>query len=274
MRLPLCVAGPLWFLLALLGLVGFSVPLGPFTLILLHPCPCALMSTPTDQWYSWTDGTDGKGTLRFVGTTILPALREQGFEVCSQRALRSTLEAGLEPIPEATTRGHQNATSCSFEYFLNLLWQPILKHIESLSKDPETEWTESLGKNQAAILSEMSGVVLGADETLDMDQWVEFIQETFFRMIKVKVPGPLILKVVSQVAPLSLDLTRANAMHLLRSSLCSKLIGHSLAAQVNRLVLAEIAQVLVELLAEQDLNLGVRRDLVASLQDPGFPGVT
>ena len=38
-----------------------------------------------------------------------------------------------------------------------------------------------------------------------------------------------------------------------------------MASQMNRLILAEIADVRVQLLSEQDLNLKIRQDCVASL---------
>ena len=47
--------------------------------------------------------------------------------------------------------------------------------------------------NQAAIVSDMQGLVSGAEETLDMDQWVEFIQKTLQRLLSVHVPTRLIM---------------------------------------------------------------------------------
>ena len=107
---------------------------------------------------------------------------------------------------------------CSFDYFLNLLWDPILKHIEALSRDEDPQWTQSLGLNQASILSEMHGIVPGADVALDMDHWVEFIQRTLGKLLKVHVPTRLVMQVVAPIVPLSLEPTPANAIHLLRFS--------------------------------------------------------
>ena len=58
------------------------------------------------------------------------------------------------------------------------------------------------------------------------------------------------MKVVSSVVPWRLDPTPANAMHLLRFSLCCRLVGPAMAAQANRLILAEISDVPVHLFSE------------------------
>ena len=113
----------------------------------------------------------------------------------------------------------------------------------------------------------MSGVVMGPDQVLDMDSWVELIQETLVRLLKVRVPARLILKVVSSVVPWRLDPTPANAMHLLRSSLCCRLVGPAMAAQANRLILAEISDVPVHLFSEADLSLKVQENLISVLEE-------
>ena len=63
------------------------------------------------------------------------------------------------------------------------------------------------------------------------DEWVEFLQETPCRLLGVDVLYRLIILVVSLVAPLGLATTPANAMYLLRSSLCGKLVGLALVAR-------------------------------------------
>ena len=80
-----------------------------------------------------------------------------------------------------------------------------------------------------------------------MDPWVEFVQSTLARLLKVHVPTRLITQVVAPIVPVTLEPTPANAMHLLRSSLCAKLVGHALAAQANKMILAEISEVPVKL---------------------------
>ena len=234
--------------------------------------PVALMKTPTDRWMGYLEAAAAEhhehGDIvlyKFMETTIWRDLQKEGFAVPSRRNLLHTLTAGLEPLPFVLF-GNHNCQVCSFEHVLNVLWQPIMEYIEALSREAAPEWTKSLGLNQAAILSEMHGLVSSADEVLDMDQWVEFIQKTLLRLLKVHVPTRLINQVVLPIVPLSMQSTPANALHLLRSALCVKLVGPALAAQANRMILAEISEVPVKLIPEQEINLEIRKDLVASLE--------
>ena len=48
--------------------------------------------------------------------------------------------------------------------------------------------------------------------------------------------------------------------------MCGKLVGPALAAQASMLILSEIAEVPVRRIPEQDLNLQIREDLIASLE--------
>ena len=196
---------------------------------------------------------------------ILPALLEEGFAVPSRRDLERALTSGLEPLQKEMV-GRNQCRLCSFHHLLNLLWQPIIDYIEALSQDAAPDWTQSLGLNQAAIVSEMQGLFPGAEESMDMDQWVELIQKTLQRLLSVHVPTRLIMQVLSPMVPLSLQPTPATALHLLRSQLCGKLVGPALAAQASRLILSEIAEVPVRLIPEQDLNLQIRENLIASLE--------
>ena len=74
------------------------------------------------------------------------------------------------------------------------------------------------------------------------------------------VPTKFGMTLVGSVVPQSLETTPSNALHLLRSSLCAKLVGPALAAQVNRMILAEISELPVVLIPEEALNLDVRND--------------
>ena len=214
----------------------------------------------------------GLQTVKFVEREILPEMVKDGFHVPTRRSTQSTLEAGLEPLPVVVNeKMGKEVRMCSFVYFLNLLWQSVLDYIESIMRDSAPEWTESLGKNHSGILSEMQGVLPGADDTLPIADWVELVRNTLSRLVSIDVPARLILKVVSPIVPLSLACTPANAMHILRSSCCSKMVGPALAAQVNRMILAEIADVPVKLYSESELNLKVKRDLVRSLEQVECP---
>ena len=150
------------------------------------------MTTPSALWLEYLEAAGPEGApeqqntlwYKTVERTLWPRLQKEGFAAPHTRSLMSTLEAGLEPLPEApSSTGMRSGRVCSFDYFLNLLWDPILKHIEALSRDEDPQWTQSLGLNQASILSEMHGIVPGADVALDMDHWVEFIQRTLGRLL-------------------------------------------------------------------------------------------
>ena len=71
---------------------------------------------------------------------------------------------------------------------------------------------------------------------------------------------------MSPLFPFHIDPTPANALHLLRSRWRCQLVGPALAAHTNRLILAEIAEVPVELSSREDLETQVRQDLVDSLE--------
>ena len=230
------------------------------------------MKTPTDQWGSYLEAAAAEHQVhernvlyKFVETIIWRDLQKEGFAVPCRRLLQRTLTAGLDPLPVVKV-GQHSCKVCSFDNVLNIWWQPVIEYMEALSTGETPQWTESLGLNHAALLSEMQGIVSSADESLDMDQWVEFIQKTLWRLLKVHVPIRLIMQVVSPIVPLSMQSTPANALHLLRSALCVKLVGSTLAAQANRMILAEISEVPVKLFPEQDINLNLRKDLIASLE--------
>ena len=126
------------------------------------------MATPSDLWMGYLEeSASGLAApsmhlwFTTMRSTILPRLQQDGFAAPSQRSLLSTLEVGLEPLETApwSSSGDWVGKICSFANFLNLLWDPLIKHIEALSRDEDPQWTKSLGLNQAAILSEMRGVV-------------------------------------------------------------------------------------------------------------------
>ena len=84
-------------------------------------------------------------------------------------------------------------------------------------------------------------------------------------LLKVQVPAKMIWKVVGPIVPLSLHATPSNALHLLRSSVSAKLVCPAMAAQLNRMILAEISEAPVKLIPEDILNLQIRQDLICSL---------
>ena len=209
---------------------------------------------------------DGQNiVMTFMENDILSDLAKKGFEVPARRTLQETLTSQLEPLPVGYW-SHHNAASCSYGYFLNLFWVPLLKYIEDLGNEAQPEWSKSLEVNHSAIVAEMDGIVPSPAKTMDMDSWIEYLQSTLQRILHVHVPTRLVGRVVAPIVPLNMEPTPSNALLILRSSLCQKLVGHAMAVQANRMILAEMAEVPVKLLPEPEFNLLVKRDLISSLE--------
>ena len=229
----------------------------------------------TESWCGWVEKA-GSGrshkhmiTLKFLESQILPELTKAGFATCTRRQLEAALTSGVGELPFLPLQhGGPPALGCSFAHVVNLLWNPILQFMDSCTASRSCEWTKELAANHSAVVAEMAGNVLGADEAVDMDTWVEYMRNTLLRLLQVDVPKQNILHAMSHVVPFHVAPTPANGLHLLRSGLCSKLVGPSLAGQVSRLILAEIAEVPVALLSDAELNIQVRQDLVNSLGGP------
>ena len=228
-----------------------------------------MILSPTHRWGDWLEAAGAKENMvsfTFVRDVVCPQLRKEGFAVPARLSLVGTLEAGLTNLPTRMSCGHMR-TYCSFAHVLNLFWMPLIEYMDACTSEPAPVWTKNLALNHTALLAEMAGIVMGADEPLGMDKWIEFIQDTLCRLLKVDVPSRLILKVMSPMVPFYVAPTAANALHLLRSGWCSKVVGPALAAQTNRLLLAEIADVPVQLQSAEALNLSVTQDLIATLEN-------
>ena len=223
----------------------------------------------TELWGAWVTacGIGDLVTVVFVWDTIVAELQDMGFELPSRRSLNLWLMAGLEDLPtRAIGSKAKQAMCCSFSNLLNLVWAPVLEYMDSLASDAAPgSPTASVVVHQESLLTEMAGVVVGADESMDMDKWIEFVKETLLRLLQVDVPSRLIAQVLSPIVPVRIASTPANAMHILRSSWCCKLVGPALAAQASRMVLAEIAEVPVQLYTEAQMNQKIKQDLIASL---------
>ena len=161
--------------------------------------------------------------------------------------------AGLDEEDRVLRHDGKWATQCTFVHFLNLLWRPIIDYIEDIADGGTPEWTEILQKHQEALLAEMAGTVDSAEEILDFGDWVELVRRTLKKYMDVDVPTDVAVKVLSTVAPHDLRTTPANAMYLLRSSLCERLVGSGMAQQVSRQILAAVAELEVPLLSDQRL---------------------
>ena len=245
-------------------------------MLLLHlapDCVSTMKESLSDLWGAWVASARDAGSTceyqisyHFLHETIVPALREKGFQMPSRRSCVAALTANLEPLPTRRFgQKEKEGLCCSFAHLLNLIWAPVLEYMESCVHQPAPEWTEQLDLHHSALRAEMTGVVTEADTPMDIDQFVEHLKATLTRLLQVDVPEALILSVIAQVVPWHASPTPANALHLLRSGLCCKLVGPALAAQANRLILREIADVPVSLLSPADLTTRVRQDLVACL---------
>jgi hypothetical protein len=99
-----------------------------------------------------------------------------------------------------------------------------------------------------------------------MEMFICFIQKTLYRFLEVHVPTKLVQTVVWVRAPLNLEATSSNALRIMRSSLCAKLVYPALATHVDRNVLAEISELPVVLIPAQALRLHVCMDLIAYME--------
>ena len=203
-------------------------------------------------------------TLSNLSRVVLPALQKEGFEVPSRAHHESSVTACLGALPVGTSHRSQSK-ACTFVHLVNLLWLPLLEYVEDLVDGAQRTWTASLETNHAALVSEMAGIVLGANDALPLDDWLEVIRAALERLVATEVPHRLLLHVLSPIVPLGGHLTPAMAMHVLRSSVRSKCIGASFRQHVNRLILSEVTELPVVAMTEQELNTGIKKYLVASL---------
>ena len=139
----------------------------------------------------------------------------------TRRALRGTLESGLEALPaEPNCRGQATVTMCTLWHFLNLLWQPICTYIEDLLRGMAPTWSSELDMNHKALLLEMDGKVSAPDDSLTQDEWHLFIHKTLIDLVSIDVTLELIKAVLAPISPLDLECNRANAYHVLMSNAC------------------------------------------------------
>ena len=203
----------------------------------------------------------------------LPSLLvEQGLEAPPQRRVEGDALADLDPLElQSVPTIHAPTKLFSFVHFLNLLWQPLIRYINSTAEGREPAWSETLSKHQQSLIAEMEGIVPSASEILDFAEWIELIRQTLKEHLDVDVPTDVAIKVLSTVAPQTLETTPANAMHIMRSSLCCKLVGSGMAQQVSRKILARVAEQPVPLLSDQRLLDWTKKDLIASLAHQQCP---
>ena len=240
------------------------------------------MGSLTDMWTNWVEEASAKTQrdedlsdpfalpLKVFERSCLPKMKEQGYCMPTRRTLRSTLESGLEALPVETNfcNRHESVTMCTLWHFLNLLWQPICTFIEDLFKGKTPTWSSELDMNHKALLVEMQGNVSAPDDSLTQDEWHMFIHKTLNDLVSIDVTLELIQAVLAPIAPLDLACTRANAYHVLMSNACcSRLVGPTLAALVRREVLALVSDLSVPLPNDEEMNNGLKSDVVALLTE-------
>jgi hypothetical protein len=254
-------------------------------------CFVSLVMAPpslSERWTSWLlEAGDPQHTssgtseytlkLRPFYDMVLPVLRTEGFAVpplgewlegaARGHALPIVLQAGLEPL--ATTPGRYANSSMvsvvSLVHLVNFMWQPIISYVETLASGHKPKWTSALQHNHTTLLREMEGIVLSADDTMSVDNWIGLIRQTLVRLVGVDVPVSLVSQTIGHLVPFNMAATPANAMHILRSSLAAQLVGSTLAIQVSRQILAEVAELPVAPLTAIEESLGLKNDLVTSL---------
>ena len=223
----------------------------------------------TDRWSSWVDahGPGDGFTLQVtkVKQVLVAQLKADDFEVPGRSEVEEALTANLEELTTSTYH-NRDGRHCSYYHLLNLVWQPILRYIEKLAIGEDTKWSKSLGVNHEALSLEMDGVVTGCQRVMHMDEWFDFVKKKVYDLAGVEISIKSIKNVVSLIVPLHLEPTRANALHILRSSLCDRLVGPSLRTQINRQILAEVSELPVPLMSDQELRLQIKKDLVETLE--------
>ena len=228
----------------------------------------------TEPWSAWIEAARKAGSTcehsvpcKFLQSVVAPALTKAGLAVTSRRSLEEVIATNLEPVPTKVFGSKsKEGKACSFAHLLNLIWLPVIEYMELCEHQPAPLWTKQLGLHQSVLLAEMEGYAPGgADTPMDLNEWARCMKATLLRLLQVDVSEAFILSVMSSVVPFRASPTPANALHLLRSGLCSKLVGPALATQASRLILEEVAQVPVDLLSPDDLAIKVRQDLIDSL---------
>ena len=124
-------------------------------------------------------------------------------------------------------------------------------------------WSSELDMNHKALLLEMNGTVSSPDDSLTQDEWHLFIHKTLIDLVSIDVTLELIKAALAPITPLDLECTRANAYHVLMSNACcSRLVGPTLAALVRRKVLALASELQVPLPNDEEINNGLKSDVV------------
>ena len=104
-------------------------------------------------------------TYAFIRTKIVPALKSLGYIVPSHQALMRMLPFGVDPLPRMASGSagrYGESMQCTFEHFLNILWHPLIEHVENLGRDPDHKALDlhhkALALHHKALETEMEGI--------------------------------------------------------------------------------------------------------------------
>ena len=122
-----------------------------------------------DRWTSWWEAHQKLANssasenatvlpLKVVLYHVLPELQREGFCVPGPRAFEGRLAKDLGPLGQRPCpSGGPPQKLCSLMHLLNLLWQPILEHIDALSCGKAAPWTPGLAKTSRSWRSRCKG---------------------------------------------------------------------------------------------------------------------
>ena len=141
-----------------------------------------MAKSPTQHWGDLVPAGSTTVPLRAITREGRDELLKDGFQFPPRTKIEDALTAHLE----AETR-------YNFAHFLNLLWQPLLQHLDKVGSEQSSTWTATLDLHKAAVDTEIEGVLAAPHEDMDIDSWVAFIQATLRMLVEVTVPTTLIL---------------------------------------------------------------------------------
>ena len=219
---------------------------------------------PSELWTSWLGKAQATGT--WLTRTLPGLMRDEGFQAPRQRQVLEQALSGLE-----APAGSWGAHVFTEVHFLNLLWLPLQEHIHQVAAGSSPMWTAALDKHHQALTAEMQGIVPSPDEVLDFSDWVQYICKAIKRHLDVDIPHERATRILALVAPHSLETTRAMAMHVLRSSVCQRMVGAGMALQISRGVLAQVAELPVASLSDQEYRRCLQQDILTLLAQQDKP---
>ena len=113
---------------------------------------------PSDLWAGWLGPGRYAQPTRWMMFSLPSLLVEQGLEAPPQRRVEGDALADLDPLElQSVPTIHAPTKLFSFVHFLNLLWQPLIRYINSTAEGREPAWSETLSKHQQSLIAEMDG---------------------------------------------------------------------------------------------------------------------